>query len=225
MYMKTKFLTKTLLTSVVFSLIFFLSAGKIHYFQGWLFLITNIISGFMNFWTIRNNEELMNERSKIGENAKSWDKKILGISAIIYLLNVILAGLDSGRFQWSPNFNWSFYATGIILSIVGQIIFLTARSQNNYFSSIVRIQTDREHEVCDTGLYKIVRHPGYLGMTISLFSVPFITGSLWSFVTTTIAVILLFIRTHLEDQTLMNELKGYKEYAVKTKNKLIPRIW
>ncbi|MBS1651083.1 MAG: isoprenylcysteine carboxylmethyltransferase family protein [Bacteroidetes bacterium] len=167
----------------------------------------------------------MNERSKVGENAKSWDKKILGISALIYLLNVILAGLDAGRFQWSPTFNWSFYATGIILSIAGQIIFLTARNQNNYFSSIVRIQTDREHKVCDTGLYKIVRHPGYLGMTISLLSVPFITGSIWSFVTTFIAVILLFIRTYLEDKMLMDELKGYKEYAEKTKYKLIPKIW
>lgn len=223
--MKVKFLVKTLLTSIIFSLILFLSAGRINYFQGWLFLITNIISGFLNFWTIRNNEELMNERSRVGENAKSWDKKILGISAMIYLLNVILAGLDSGRFQWSPNFNWSFYTIGIIFSIVGQIIFLTARNQNNYFSSIVRIQTDREHKVCDTGLYKIVRHPGYLGMTISLLSVPFITGSIWSFVTTFIAIILLFIRTYLEDKTLMNELKGYKQYAEKTTNKLIPEIW
>ena len=41
----------------------------------------------------------MNERSKIGENAKSWDKIILGISAIIYLLNVVLAGLDSDVFN------------------------------------------------------------------------------------------------------------------------------
>lgn len=223
--MKIKFLIKSLFTSTIFSLILFLSAGKVNYFQGWLFLITNIISAFMNFWTIRNNEELMNERSKIGENAKNWDKRILGISALIYLLNVVLAGLDSGRFHWSPNFNWSFYVTGIILSIAGQIIFLTARSQNNYFSSIVRIQTDREHKVCDTGLYKTVRHPGYLGMTISLLSTPFITGSIWSFVTTSIAVILLIIRTHLEDKTLMNELNGYKEYAEKTKNKLIPKIW
>lgn len=132
----------------------------------------------MNFYTIRNNEELMDERSKVGGNAKSWDKKILGISA-----------------------------------------------QNNYFSSIVRIQADRGHKVCDTGLYKIVRHPGYLGMTVSLLSVPFITGSVWSFITTSVAVILLFVRTSLEDKTLIEELYGYKEYAKKTKYKLIPKVW
>ena len=223
--MRTKFLIKTLITSLVFSLILFISAGKTNYFQGWLFLATNILTGLMNFWTIRNDEALMSERSTIGDNAQSWDKRILGISALIYLLNVILAGLDSGRFQWSPYFHWSVYAIGILLTILGQIVFLTARKQNKYFSSVVRIQTDREHKVCDTGLYKIVRYPGYVGMTISLISIPLVTGSAWSLITTFIAIILLFIRTYLEDETLLKELTGYKEYSEKIRERLIPRIW
>jgi len=223
--MKTKFLIKTLITSVVFSLILFISAGKINYFQGWLFLVTNIVTGLMNFWTIRNDKELMNERSKIGDNAKNWDKKILGISALVYVINVIIAGLDAGRFQWSPNFHWSIYVFGVLLTIAGQIIFLTARKQNKYFSSVVRIQKNREHKVCETGLYRVVRHPGYLGMTISLISIPLITGSVWSTITTLIAIILLFIRTHLEDKTLLSELDGYKEYSEKTRNRLIPLMW
>lgn len=223
--MKAKFLFRTLITSIVFSLLLFISAGKINYLQGWLFLVINITTGLINFWTIRNDEELMNERSKIGDNTKSWDKKILGISALVYVVNIVVAGLDSGRFKWSPNFHWSMYTIGILLTIVGQIIFLTARKQNRYFSSVVRIQNEREHKVCDTGLYKIVRHPGYLGMTISLISIPFITGSIWCIITTIIAVILLFIRTYLEDKTLSSELEGYKEYMKKTKNRIIPKIW
>jgi len=223
--MRTRFLIKTLITSVAFSLILFISAGKINYFQGWLFFVTNIVTGLMNFWTIRNDEGLMNERSKIGDNMKSWDKKILGISSLVYVINVIIAGLDAGRFQWSPNFHWSIYALGVLLIITGQIIFLTARKQNKYFSSVVRIQENRGHKVCETGLYKVVRHPGYLGMTISLISIPLITGSVWSTITTLIAIILLFIRTHLEDKTLLSELDGYKEYSEKTGNRLIPFMW
>ena len=223
--MRTKFLIKTLITSIVFSLILFISAGKIYYFQGWFFLVTNIITGLMNFWTIKNDDDLMTERSKISNNVKSWDKKILGISALIYVLNVIIAGLDSGRFHWSPDFHWSLYAIGFFLTITGQIIFLTARKENKYFSSVVRIQTDREHKVCDTGLYKIVRHPGYLGMTISLISIPLITGSAWCSITTFIAITLLFVRTYLEDNALKKELAGYKEYSENTRNRLIPLIW
>lgn len=223
--MRAKFLLKIFITSIVFSLILFVSAGRTNYFEGWLFLATNIATGLMNFWTIRNDEELMNERSKIGDNAKSWDKKILGISALVYVLNVIIAGLDSGRYHWSPNFHWSIYVFGVLLTMTGQVVFLTARKQNKYFSSVVRIQKDRAHIVCDTGLYKIVRHPGYLGMTISLISIPFITGSVWCAITTIIAIILLFIRTYLEDKTLLSELEGYRAYSEKTKYRIIPTIW
>lgn len=223
--MKTRFLFKALITSLIFSLILFISAGKTDYFQGWIFLITNQITALMNFYTIRNNADLMTERSKVGDGSKSWDKKILAISSLIYLLNIIIAGLDSGRFQWSPDFHLSIYILGIFLTIIGQVIFLSARNENKYFSSVVRIQTERGHIVCNTGIYKIIRHPGYFGMIISMTGFPLITGSLWSSTTTVAAIILLIIRTKIEDETLKNELPGYFEYTQKTKYRLIPKIW
>ena len=144
---------------------------------------------------------------------------------MVYLIIIVIAGLDSGRFQWTHNFIWILSITGVILIVVGQILFLTARSQNNFFSSVVRIQKDRGHIVCDTGLYKIVRHPGYLGMIVSLIALPLITTSIWSIIPTLIAIILLLIRTSLEDKTLINELDGYIEYTKKTSYKLIPFVW
>jgi len=33
------------------------------------------------------------------------------------------------------------------------------------------------------------------------------------------------VRTHLEDETLKKELSGYTDYAEKTKQRLIPKIW
>jgi protein-S-isoprenylcysteine O-methyltransferase Ste14 len=223
--MKGKYLAKILITTLIFSIILFLCAGKMDYIQGWIFLTTNIITALMNFWTIRNDSELMTERSKVGEGAKSWDKLLLGLSALTYIAIIVVAGFDSGRFQWSPNFHWSIYALGVILTIFGNVIFLTARKENKYFSSFVRIQTDRGHSVCDTGLYKIIRHPGYSGMTISLAALPLITGSIWSIIPTTIAIILLFIRTYYEDEALKKELSGYTEYAQSTRQRLIPKIW
>ena len=223
--MKIKFLIKALTTTLVFSAILFLCAGKINYFQGWIFLVTNIVTALMNFWVIRNDSELMTERSKVGEGAKSWDKLILALSGLIYLVNISVAGLDSGRYHWSPDFHWSIYVLGVFLTFVGQVIFLKARKENKYFSTVVRIQNDRGHLVCDTGVYKIVRHPGYFGMTISLVALPLITGSIWSIIPTVTAIILLIIRTYFEDETLKKELSGYNEYAQKTKQRLIPKIW
>lgn len=222
---KVKLLIKGFVTNLVFSAILFICAGRINYTQGWIFLSANILATLMNYFTIHKNSELINERSKPGEGIKSWDKLLLGLSALIYVIIIVLAGLDSGRFLWTPNFNWSISISGVILMIIGQILFLTARSQNNFFSIVVRIQKERGHVVCDTGLYKIVRHPGYLGMIISLMGLPLITTSIWSIIPTLIAIILLLIRTSLEDKTLINELDGYVEYTKKTRNKLIPLVW
>jgi protein-S-isoprenylcysteine O-methyltransferase Ste14 len=222
---KVKLLIKGFVTNLVFTTILFICAGRINYTQGWIFLSVNLLSTLMNYFTIYKNSELINERSNLGEGIKSWDKLLLILSALIYVIIIVLAGLDSGRFQRAQSFNWNICISGVILMVIGQILFLTARSQNNFFSTVVRIQKDRGHVVCDTGLYKVVRHPGYLGMIITLIGLPLITTSFWSAIPTLIAIILLVIRTSLEDKTLRNELDGYIEYTRKTRNKLIPLIW
>jgi len=220
-----KILIKGLIINLIFTAILFVCAGRIDYVQGWVFLSVNIVATIMNFLSIQKNRDLANERSKLGEGVKSWDKLLLGLSAVIYLIMIIIAGLDSGRFLWTTNFSWMISISGVAIMMIGQIIFLTARSQNNFFSSVVRIQKERGHVVCDTGLYKTVRHPGYLGMILSLIGIPLITTSIWSIIPTLIAIILLLIRTSLEDKTLKVELDQYIEYSKKTRYKLIPLIW
>ena len=70
-----------------------------------------------------------------------------------------IAGLDSGRYQWSIHFPVSVSCLGFVIVVLGQVIFHIAKSQNTFFSSVVRIQTERGHTVCETGLYKVIRHP------------------------------------------------------------------
>lgn len=223
--MKVRFLLKTLSTALVFSAIFFISAGNIFYFNGYLFLATNLITGIMNYLTIRSNTSLIEERSTIKMGAKGWDKRLLAVSAFVYLLNVVVAGLDSGRYHLTPPIPVGVMLTGVFITIIGQVFFLLARSENKFFSSIVRIQTERGHTVCNTGIYKFVRHPGYLGMIISLCGFPMLTASFWSIIPTALAVILLVIRTKMEDSMLQLELQEYKTYALTTRYRLLPKIW
>jgi protein-S-isoprenylcysteine O-methyltransferase Ste14 len=222
---KIKLLIKGFTSNIIFSAILFISAGRLDYIQGWIFLSVTIVATIMNYLSIHTNNSLMQERAKIGTGIKSWDKLILGLSAIVYILLLVVAGLDSGRLLWTNQFSWSISIAGVCIMVIGQLIFLKARRQNNFFSSVVRIQKERGHTVCNTGIYKAVRHPGYSGMILSMTSIPFITVSLWSCIPLLIAIMLLVIRTILEDKTLHNELTGYADYSTKTPYKLIPFIW
>jgi protein-S-isoprenylcysteine O-methyltransferase Ste14 len=200
-------------------------AGTFFFFPGIVYTIIAIIMVFLNYTVFKLDPALLAERSKPGEGTKKWDKLILGLSFLSTLALYLVAGLDSGRFHWSPDFSRSLFIIGIVLTVCGQLLFLIAQKQNKFFSSTVRIQADREHSVCQTGLYGFVRHPAYLGSIVQSAGFPLLFGSLWSIIPSGLIIILHLIRTGLEDKTLRAELKGYYEYTFKTRYKLLPYVW
>ena len=208
-----------------FILILFISAGRIDYYQGWIYSAMSLLGLLMNYAPSNVDTELLHERSKPPKDPKKWDKLILKLSALTTIIAYVIAGLDSGRYQWSPHLQWSICLLGIVLMFIGQLLFLIAKKTNRFFSSVVRIQNDRGHNVCETGPYRFVRHPGYLGMIISWIGFPFLLGSVWSIIPIVLAIVLLLVRTSLEDRTLINELTGYSQYVQKTRYKLVPGIW
>lgn len=223
--MNSNLFLKQIIGALVFFSLIFISAGHIYYWQGIIYVSIGILMLILSYTALRIDPELMQERSKPGEGAKKWDKSILGLSLLATLGMYITAGLDSGRYHWSPPFHNYTYFTGAILTLSGQVIFLIAQKQNKFFSSTVRIQTERNHTVCDSGLYKLVRHPAYMGSLIQTIGFPMLFGSLWSIIPVCALMLMLLIRTYLEDKTLINELQGYKDYAKKIKYRLIPFVW
>jgi len=223
--MKPSYIIKHFTGTLVFFAILFVSAGRICYWQGLVYVAIGVIMSVLSYTVLRIDQQLLDERSKPGEGAKNWDKLILGLSLLMTISMYIVAGLDSGRYHWSPDFHWSLCLAGIIFTAAGQLLFLVAQKQNKFFSSTVRIQTDREHTVCDTGLYKFVRHPAYMGSVIQSIGFPLLFGSLWSTIPIGLLIILFLARTSLEDKTLRNELKGYTEYCAKTRYKIFPYVW
>jgi protein-S-isoprenylcysteine O-methyltransferase Ste14 len=223
--MKTNYFIKHLIGTLFFFSILFISAGRLDYYQGWIYVIIGIIMGILNYTLLRVDPELLAERSRPGEGTKTWDKILLGLSLLLTIAMYVTAGLDSGRNLWSPRFHWSLTMSGIVLTGGGQLMFLVAQKQNKFFSSTVRIQNNREHTVCDTGLYRIIRHPAYAGSVIQCLGFPLLIGSVWSIVPVSLLIIIHITRTALEDKTLLNELTGYKDYSLKTKYRIIPLIW
>jgi protein-S-isoprenylcysteine O-methyltransferase Ste14 len=97
--------------------------------------------------------------------------------------------------------------------------------ENRFFSGVVRIQTERGHTVCDTGPYRIVRHPGYAGNVLALPGVVLALSSLWTLIPAAAALIVAVTRTALEDRTLQEELPGYADYARRVRYRLLPGIY
>jgi protein-S-isoprenylcysteine O-methyltransferase Ste14 len=137
---------------------------------------------------------------------------------------LVVCGLDY-RFGWTPPFPLWLRFTGGLLFLAGYALVLWAMYSNMFFSQIVRIQTERGHAAVTVGPYRTIRHPGYLGMSLSLLGAVFILDSLWGLVCFVIYLALIVTRTSLEDRTLQAELNGYKEYSSRTRYRLLPGIW
>lgn len=179
---------------------------------------------FNAFVLLGKHNDLVEERSQIGAGAKRWDKLIGGISAFGGLLILILAGLDE-RFGWSGTFPLAVQISAFVLMAITYPLFTWAMVSNRYFSTIVRIQSDRGHTVQTGGPYRFVRHPGYASLLCSYVTLPLALGSPWACLPMLLLVANLVVRTSLEDRTLKNELAGYQEYAARVRFRLIPGVW
>jgi protein-S-isoprenylcysteine O-methyltransferase Ste14 len=135
-----------------------------------------------------------------------------------------LAALDDGRYHWSQ-VPWWVCGIGYFLLIAGFAGITWAESVNKFFEPTVRIQTERDHKVIDTGPYAIIRHPGYVFASLFFIGMPLALGSLWALIPAVSACVILMVRTILEDRTLHHELAGYQEYAQRVRYRLVPGIW
>ncbi len=203
----------------------FIPAGRITYWQGWVFVGTIFLIVLISSIAFVSKTDLIEERMKPGPGTKWWDKVFYAFFIPTFYAVIIIASLDAGRFQWSPLLPVSVYIVGYMSFILSNFIHLWAMWINRFFSSTVRIQTDRKHEVVQDGPYRFVRHPGYVGGILLAISSSLVLGSLWALIPAAFVGILLIIRTYLEDVTLQKELAGYADYAKKVRYRLLPGIW
>jgi len=213
---------QVVVTVIMTTIILFVSAGKIDWIWAWVYLGVYILIIMVN--AVIFKPEMIAERGRKKKNVEQWDKLITGFGLIPWIALYVVSGLDI-RFGWTDETSLWNHLTGLIVFIPGVALVSWAMVSNTWFSTSVRIQYDRGHKVADSGPYRLVRHPGYLGMIIYTPGIPLIFGSLWAFLPALILIILVIIRTSLEDSTLKSKLEGYKEYTERVRFRLLPHIW
>lgn len=210
---------------VVMGVALFWSAGQIDWWPAWAAI------GVMLAWILatalvifRLHPELLAERLGPGQGAKRWDTAIMSMLGLIQLLRYIVAGLDQ-RYGWTLGFPGVAQVTALIVCILGYALVVWATASNPFFSQIVRIQSERGHVVVTGGPYHYVRHPAYAGAIVYELAVPILLASWWASIASGLSVILLILRTALEDRTLQAELIGYVDYTRQVRYRLAPGIW
>jgi protein-S-isoprenylcysteine O-methyltransferase Ste14 len=154
-----------------------------------------------------------------GDKGSFW--LLLILVAIGYTLSFCFAATKIGRiYYWN-----TFFALGTIMIIFGLIIRITAimTLKQHFTYTVTKIEN---HELIESGLYRSIRHPGYLGQMIIFIGTSVSLSNWLSVLSMIIPVVFGFIyRINVEEKFMIEQMgEKYIDYQKRTK-KLFPTIY
>lgn len=183
-----------------------------------LIIAYSILYAFFEIFMSRRQQG-KREISVSGDRGSIW---LLVISISLgYWLSFIIAYTKTGRiYHWN-----TFFALGSVLIVIGLIVrltsILTLKKQFTY--TVTKIGN---HELIETGLYKRIRHPGYLGQLIIFLGISACLSNWLSVLLMIIPVLMGYLhRINIEEKFMVEQMgQKYLDYQKRTK-KLIPTIY
>ena len=197
------------------------------WWQAWAYGLICVIGFTISRMLVaRRHPDLIAERARFlqHEDAASWDKILAPLVGVGSDLILLVVGLDA-LYGWSPAFGLPVNLVALVAILAGFALGSYALIENRFFSGMVRIQTERGHQVVSSGPYRWMRHPGYAGGLLTYLATPFFLDSRWALLAVLFFFVVIVIRTRLEDKTLQEQLPGYREYAQSVRYRLLPGIW
>lgn len=219
-----KFAFQTVLGLLFFVAVLFWPAGTFDYWQAWVFLAVFIATTIVPsvYLAIRHPDALA-RRMKAGPTAETRPAQriIMALTLTLVVATFVLSALDH-RFGWSDVPVW-LVIVGNVLVAIGLSLAQLVVVQNNYAAATVRVEADQP--LVSTGLYGWVRHPMYTGAAIMMIGTPPALDSLWGLLGVAASAPVIAARIRDEEQMLIDELAGYRDYRDKVRFRLIPHVW
>lgn len=197
------------------------------WWEAWAYALIGILGfAISRALAARRHPDLLAERARFlqQEDATPWDKALAPLLGLGGAVLPLVVGLDA-RFGWSSPFSLPVKIAALVVILAGYALGSYALMENRFFSGMVRIQTERDHQVVSSGPYRWLRHPGYAGALLAYLATPFFLDSQWALLPALFLLAVLVIRTALEDRFLQNQLPGYRDYARRVRFRLLPGIW
>jgi protein-S-isoprenylcysteine O-methyltransferase Ste14 len=229
---KNKLTPGRLILTAIYILIFptlvLILSGDWRWVEGWIFDIWfTALCAATIIYLYRKDPALLAERYRQPgtANEKGWDRYVVYMLVLGFVLWIVIMPLDAKRYGWSPGFPLWLKILGGILLLLSSFLFFRSYADNTFVSPLVRIQSERKQRVVSTGVYGFVRHPMYLGGILLFIGVPLLLGSMYGFLIGALVSLLLVARILGEEKMLVKELDGYADYRKKVRYRLIPFIW
>jgi len=171
-------------------------------------------------------EVFLNLRQRRKNNVEaSIDKNSLrllyGLITFGYFLSFAIGATKLGRiYYWN-----ALFVVGLSLVAIGLMIrihsILTLRQFFTY--SVAKVEN---HQIIETGLYKFIRHPGYLGQIIIFMGISISISNWLSILAMMLAITIAYLyRINVEERFMLEQIgENYLNYQNRTK-RLIPLIF
>lgn len=176
-----------------------------------------------------------------GKQSKRWTRSLLLFFWWLLLIVPVLEFLFYSHleFDFCPKFeyrlppyleymlylkqNFAVTVTGISLVLIGTgLRAWSIWTLGKYFSPHIEIKNN--HQLIKTGPYRLIRHPAYAGNILQAIGIPLILNAYLSLGISVVLIILFLYRLKFEEEVLVREVKGYRDYIKRT-DRLIPKVW
>jgi len=212
----------------VFPVLLFALAGDWHWLEGWIFSAIFFLGCYATLlYLYFTDPALLNERyaSPIQKEQKTWDKVLLSLFFVEFLIWFVIMPLDAKRYGWTSPFHLRIKVLGTVLLLVAFYIIYRALQENTFAAPVVKMQKERGQRVVSTGPYAIVRHPMYSGATLLFVSGPLLLSSNWGLALGVLSIVTIAIRSLGEEAMLKEELPGYREYMQRVRWRMVPLVF
>lgn len=158
----------------------------------------------------------------IREKARASDLTV-PVAGGVFFSGVAFAAFDLiGLQQMAHRFDL-VSLTGLVLLAVGSALLVQARrTLGKHFSPVVRILPD--HRLITYGVYRYIRHPGYLGEVLLYLSVPLLLHSLYGFILMLFIIPSILYRIGVQEWVLLERFGDqYRDYMKRSK-RFVPYV-
>jgi protein-S-isoprenylcysteine O-methyltransferase Ste14 len=216
-----RYLLAVIAFEALLAVLIFSAAGRIDLPWVWALLATHALLMALGFRAM--DPDLRRERMR--RRGGGIDRVFRSLILAFIVAHLVVAALDAGRFGWSPALPDGVRAAALLAYAAGVRLSMRAMAVNRFFAPAVRLQPERGQYAVTAGPYRFVRHPGYAGMLLAVFAECLVLASLWAALPALAFAAVLAARTAVEDRMLRHHLRGYADYALNVRYRLVPCVW